>query len=209
MSVVDEIKTLRARRFEHEAAIREIDAQLEDVRELLGQTPVNDDAPTLPRKGRTRGMPMRVSDPNHLTRTERQILDSLATIQPQTVKMLDSRIDVQSCGLNMKPLLDRGFVVRRVWKMKSEERYSKYPYWYALHVEALDRMEAQLRVSGQLREEVKPDEAPPDPRSPSEEAASSFTDGTLLATATNSIAPIIEATSPPSVRSNGSLGSEK
>lgn len=200
MSVVNEIKALQAKRFEHEAAIREIDSQLEDIRALLGGIPAQPNAPARKRLGRQHGTPNRDADGR--TRTERLILEALAVLQPQTVKMLDSRIDVATCGLSLKPMTDEGLVKRRAWRLKGERRPS---FWYALTDEALDVLGRQFTSAGQV--EIAEVDDPQNPTSPS--SAFLGADGIGSDAATSGTAPIIEAVSPPFERLNGSLGSEK
>jgi hypothetical protein len=186
MNIVVEIKSLLARRLDHVVAIQEIDRQLSELRDILGSTTDTPDALPSPRNRIMRGHRVPRALPGQLNATQQQIIDALAVTEPQTVKMIESRVETQTCGFNLKDLVTAGYVVRRSWKLTDTPYRGKLVYWYARTVAPLDALERQLIESHQIEQ----DEGALDPSIP---PTDTVVGGILSATGTNGSGPSISA----------------
>lgn len=116
--------------------------------------------------------------------------------------MLESRIDVLTVGLNLKPMVDRGYLVRRAWR--NDKGLGRKPaFWYARSVAALDNLERQMLASGQIQADIGRDAHPLRP------SADQAVDGIGLDSEANGTVPNTEALLEPSEPFSANNGSGK
>lgn len=123
MSLIDELKALRSKRSEHEAAIADIDRQLSQVKQFL-----NGD--TSPAPGFYQSRPRATRVHRDWGELEKEIVAALAVREPQLTSDFKALGSVNVIRFVLRNLVQRGVLVRRAAE-KVDGAIGRSAYLYA------------------------------------------------------------------------------